>query len=95
MFFKGILKKSPEEQRLFDKNNQLMDDTKTLADYGYLATVARAQSPEQIGLAFKLDDKDDFEPLEITPLSTPPDLPDVMKSETQSNPSQGNTDSRD
>ncbi len=65
-----------------------MDDTKLLSDYGYLSTTARAQSPETIGLVFKIDDKDNYEQLEITALSTPPDLPDVMKSETQSNPSQ-------
>jgi transcription elongation factor B subunit 2 len=82
------LKKTPEEQRLFDKGQQIMDDTKLLSDYGYLSTTSRAQSPETIGLVFKLDDKDTYEQLDITPLSTPPDLPDVMKSETQSNPSQ-------
>lgn len=89
----GILKRAPEEQRLYkvtssavggkDMTSILMDDARTLADYGYTHTTARAQLPETIGLAFRTSaDKDEYEPLEITPVSTPPELPDVMKSET-------------
>jgi transcription elongation factor B subunit 2 len=92
----GILKKSAEDQRLFDKNNEIMDDSKQISEYGYLASIAKAQSPEPIGLAFKIDGREEFETLEITPLSTPPDLPDVMKGDSQSNPlSQANNESND
>ncbi len=92
----GILKKSADDQRLFDKNNEIMDDSKQISEYGYLASIAKAQSPEPIGLAFKIDGREEFETLEITPLSTPPDLPDVMKGDSQSNPlSQANNESND
>ena len=92
----GILKKSAEDQRLFDKNNEVMDDSKQISEYGYLASIAKAQSPEPIGLAFKQEGRDEFETLEIAPLSTPPDLPDVMKGDSQSNPlSQANNETND
>lgn len=97
----GILKKAPEDQRLFkiSKDKQtVMEDSKQLSEYGYLHTTARAQLPETIGLSYRIGvsggDKDEFEPLEITPVSTPPDLPDVMKGEA-SNPSQANMESND
>jgi len=74
-----------------------MEDSKQLSEYGYLHTTARAQLPETIGLAYRIapeGEKEEFEPLEITPVSTPPDLPDVMKGEA-SNPSQANMESSD
>ncbi len=96
----GILKKAPEDQCLYkiskDKHT-VMEDSKQLSEYGYLHTTARAQLPETIGLAYRIGtngDKDEFEPLEITPVSTPPDLPDVMKGET-SNSAQTNMESND
>ena len=92
----GILKKSADEQRLYDKNNQIMDDSRQISDYGYLANTSKAQSPEQIALVFKLEGRDEFESIEITQLSTPPDLPDVMKGDTQSAPlTQPNNESND
>jgi transcription elongation factor B subunit 2 len=93
----GILKKSPEDQRLYKivKDQQIaMDDSKQLSEYGYTHTTARAQLPETIGLVYRTGtngDKDEFEPLEITPVSTPPDLPDVMKGDSSN--SQPNIDS--
>jgi len=75
----GILKTSPEDQMLY-KDDQPLDDNKTLADCGYTSQTARAQQPASVGLAFKTEDGK-FENLDITPLSTPPELPDVMKSQ--------------
>jgi elongin-B len=97
----GILKKSPDDQRLFSKDLQtIMDDSKQISEYGYTNSTARAQLPEAIGLAYRTvinpsgdREKDEFEPLDITPVSTPPDLPDVMKSESSSSNAQGNADS--
>lgn len=66
-----------EDQKLF-KDDQPLDDNKTLGDYGFTFATARAQAPATIGLACKQDDGE-FEQLEITPLSSPPELPDVMK----------------
>ncbi|RNA31807.1 transcription elongation factor B polypeptide 2 [Brachionus plicatilis] len=92
----GILKKAPEDQQLFKLTKDqpiLMDDSKQLSDYGYTHSTARAQLPEAIGLAFREGSSEEFEPLEITPVSTPPDLPDVMKGDSTN--SQSNMDSSD
>lgn len=70
----GITKVNPEDQNLYYKN-EILEDNKHLSDYGMNVTTAKAQSPATIGLAYNTDDG-----LDITPLSTPPDLPDVMKS---------------
>ncbi|XP_046840720.1 elongin-B-like [Xenia sp. Carnegie-2017] len=73
----GITKMSPEDQRLY-KDEQPLDDTKTLGDYGFTSVTARPQSPAMIGLACKIEGTDDWETLNIADLSTPPDPPDVM-----------------
>jgi transcription elongation factor B subunit 2 len=74
----GITKKTPMEQRLYNKEDTIMEEDKTLADYGLTSSLARAQSPAEVGLAFALDGGL-FEELEKTPYSSPPELPDVMK----------------
>ncbi|ESP01487.1 hypothetical protein LOTGIDRAFT_225362 [Lottia gigantea] len=74
----GILKVAPENQKLFKDDQPLTDDNKTLSDCGFTSATARAQQPATIGLATRKDDGE-FENLEITPLSNPPELPDVMK----------------
>ena len=56
---------------------QIMEEDKTLADYGLTSSLAKAQSPAEVGLAFS--DGGVFEELEKTPYSSPPELPDVMK----------------
>ncbi|GLV31956.1 Elongin B [Carabus blaptoides fortunei] len=76
----GILKVPPHDQQLFNKDNQMMEDDKTLQDYGLTSSTAKAQSPAAVGLALR-SDSGDFEALELTPFSAPPDLPDVMKSQ--------------
>lgn len=75
----GILKVTPKDQRLYNKDNVLMDEEKQLQDYGITMMTAKAQSPAQLGLAVRVDH--DFEILDITPYSSPPDLPDVMKNQ--------------
>lgn len=50
----GIAKKSPEEQRLY-KDEQQLDDNRTLGDYGFTNQTARPQCPAMIGLACKVD----------------------------------------
>ncbi|MEJ1287471.1 protease serine 41 [Cricetulus griseus] len=72
----GILKRPPEEQRLY-KDDQLLDDGKTLGECGFTSQTARPQAPATVGLAFRADDA--FEALRIEPFSSPPELPDVMK----------------
>ncbi|KAK7475671.1 hypothetical protein BaRGS_00033097 [Batillaria attramentaria] len=74
----GILKIIPENQKLYKDEAPMTDDNKTLGDYGFTSATARAQAPATMGLTFKKDDGE-WEALEITPLSSPPELPDVMK----------------
>ncbi|XP_064476307.1 elongin-B-like [Ornithodoros turicata] len=74
----GITKIAPENQTLF-KDEQCMDDNKNLTDYGLNSGTAKAQAPATVGLAFRDPESGKFEPLDITPLSSPPELPDVMK----------------
>nr|CAD7461411.1 unnamed protein product [Timema tahoe] len=76
----GILKVNPTNQQLFNKDNFVMEDDKTLQEYGLTSAIAKAQSPAVVGLAVR-QENGDFEPLELTPYSSPPDLPDVMKSQ--------------
>ncbi|XP_048708805.1 elongin-B [Lepidochelys kempii] len=78
----GILKRPPEEQRLY-KDDQLLDDSKTLGDCGFTSQTARPQAPATVGLAFRAGD-DSFEALRIDPFSSPPELPDVMKPQDSS-----------
>ncbi|XP_054719752.1 elongin-B-like [Uloborus diversus] len=80
----GITKVPPENQLLY-KDDQVMEGHKTLGEYGLNCSTAKAQAPAQVGLAYKDSETQRFELLEITPLSNPPELPDVMKPpETQS-----------
>jgi len=72
----GILKVKPEDQMLY-KDEEAIDDTKTLSDAGFTSNTAKAQSPAEIGLAIKEDGQ--FEELVKTAYSSPPELPDVMK----------------
>ncbi len=55
-----------------------MEDDKCLSDYGLTSSLAKAQSPAEVGLAFAIEGGV-FEDLEKTPYSSPPELPDVMK----------------
>ncbi|XP_065221231.1 elongin-B [Planococcus citri] len=78
----GIIKVAPENQMLFTKDHETMEDEKTLSDYGYNTNLARAQSPGFIGLAIK-QESGEFETLDLEPYSTPPDLPYVMKNNAE------------
>ena len=51
----GIVKKQPEDLKLYNPNNKdVLDDSKTLGDCGYKSQNAKAQDPASIGLAFRL-----------------------------------------
>lgn len=77
----GITKRDPEDQQLSnERGTEIFEDDKHLAEYNLTAQNARAQSPATVGLVFR-QENGDFEPLEITPLSSPPELPEVMKSQ--------------
>lgn len=53
ILFAGILKVHPSDQRLFNKNKDIMNDDKQLQDYGITISTARAQSPAELGLAMR------------------------------------------
>jgi len=74
---RGITKKAVEDMKLY-KDDQPIEDSRTLGEVGFTSSTARAQTPATVGLAFRQDDGS-FEGLDITDLSTPPDLPEVMK----------------
>ncbi|XP_059611926.1 elongin-B isoform X1 [Phlebotomus argentipes] len=80
----GILKIRPRDQQLYNKDNTIMEDDKPLQDYGISIVTAKAQAPAQLGLAIRTE-TGEFEALEITPYSSPPDLPDVMKNQEAAN----------
>ena len=65
----------------------VMDEDKSLPDYGLTARTAKAQQPAEVGLAFK-GDEGGWEELEKTPYSVPPELPDVMKPGQDSGPTE-------
>lgn len=48
----GIMKKAPDDQRLY-KDDQILDDAKTLEDCGFTTQTAKAQSPALIKLSFR------------------------------------------
>lgn len=49
----GILKVKPADQRLYNQDNDIMEDDNTLQDYGITMTTAKAQAPAQLGLALR------------------------------------------
>jgi transcription elongation factor B subunit 2 len=76
----GLTKVEPDNQRLFAEDNRVMEDDCPLSDYGLTSTTAKAQSPASLSLAFRMENGE-FETVDITPYSMPPELPDVMKSQ--------------
>ncbi|TGZ69317.1 hypothetical protein CRM22_003799 [Opisthorchis felineus] len=74
----GILKVPPADQLLL-KHQTEMKNEKTLASYNLNAQTARAHMPATLGLCLRDKGTDKFETLDITPYSTPPELPEVMR----------------
>ncbi|XP_050186251.1 elongin-B-like [Myiozetetes cayanensis] len=79
----GILHRPPEHQRLY-KDDQLLEDSKTLGDCGFTSQTARPQAPATVGLALRRGEA--LEGLRIEPFSSPPELPDVMKPQDSTGP---------
>lgn len=72
----GITKKPPNEQRLYNKDEVLMENEKYLIDYGLSSSEAKAHTPAEVGLSFMSGGT--FEELDKTPYSPLPELPQVM-----------------
>jgi transcription elongation factor B subunit 2 len=51
----GILKKPPQDQQLYNKDNTIMKEEQMLQDYGLTSVTAKAQSPATVGLAVRLE----------------------------------------
>jgi len=78
----GILNVAPCDQRLTDESGQeVYRDDKLLSDYNMLGQNSKAHSPASVGLAIRGSDGE-FEALDIAQLSTPPELPEIMKQDT-------------
>nr|CDS23231.1 elongin b [Echinococcus granulosus] len=74
----GILKVPPEDQVLL-YGSTAMYDHKSLSYYGLTDLTARAHNPAVLGLCLRDSESGQFEPLDITPYSKPPELPEVMR----------------
>jgi transcription elongation factor B subunit 2 len=105
LMVEGILKKAPQDQQLYylkesdesamsDETMVLLLDNERLLDRGITANNAKAQSPARLGLCLRAEGSADFEPLEITPYSSPPPLPDIMKPAPAANDSAHGTDQK-
>ena len=71
-----LINRPASEQMLLKDDTELVDRA-TLADYNITPASAKPQSPCVLGLCLK--DNGQFEALDITPYSTPPELPDSLK----------------
>ncbi|CAF1148689.1 unnamed protein product [Rotaria sordida] len=82
----GITKVSSNNIRLIiDSTKQIMDDdNQTLADCGLTSVIAKPYSPTLLYLCYRKNTgghENDWEPIDVTELSTPPSLPDVFKTD--------------
>lgn len=75
----GIVKRRPEDQKLAYER-QILDDREELRHYFQ----AKAQNPAVIGLMLRDEQTGEFEQLQITPYSEPPELPSAMEKEDES-----------
>ncbi|KFP51021.1 Transcription elongation factor B polypeptide 2, partial [Cathartes aura] len=78
---KGILKSSPEEQRLYEDDQLLDDDYRTLLDCGLSSQSCCPHIPATVGLALFRPGNGTFEPWYIDPFSSTAELPDVRMSQ--------------
>lgn len=75
----GIIKRPPEDQKL-SYEKQILDDREELRHYFQ----GRAQSPATVGLMLRDPATDEFEQLQITEYSQPPELPSAMEKDDES-----------
>eukprot|EP00092_Neocalanus_flemingeri_P064861 GFUD01078774.1.p1 GENE.GFUD01078774.1~~GFUD01078774.1.p1 ORF type:complete len:113 (-),score=21.82 GFUD01078774.1:261-599(-) len=71
----GITKTPVEYINLFNAEEKAFGDEKSLADFGLLSSMCKAQNPGELVMAFK------EEPKVVTPYSNPPKMPEVMRQE--------------
>lgn len=75
----GIIRRSPEDQKL-SYEKRILEDRDELRSYFQ----ARAQNPATIGLMLRDPATGEFESLQITEYSQPPELPSAMEKDEES-----------
>ncbi|XP_065663801.1 elongin-B [Hydra vulgaris] len=74
-----LLKKNTDDMCLLYKDS-ILDENKTVAEYGLTMQTTKPQTPALIGLVYRISEMD-FEELNIIPVSLPNELPGTMKSQ--------------
>jgi len=75
----GIMNVEPENQQLMNESGtEIFEDDKQLSDYNITSQTAHGMTPATVALSFR-QDNGEFESLEITAVSSPPELPEIMK----------------
>ena len=82
-----LINRTPDEQMLLRDDTELMDGV-NLSQYNITPITAKPQSPCVLGLCLK--ENGQFEALDITPYSTPPELPDSLKNTESTGGDQAN-----
>lgn len=72
-----IAKVGPENQILC-KGEQCMDNNKPLVEYGLNSCTAKAQALATVQLTFRDPGSGRFGTLDVPPVSSPPELPNVL-----------------
>lgn len=75
----GIVKRPPEDQRLIYERH-ILEDKDEVRNYFQ----AKAHDPAQVNLILKDERTGEFEQLQITPYSEPPELPSAMEKDDDS-----------
>lgn len=78
MMIAGTTNVGPENQMLY-KDERCMNDNKRFIKYSLSSSTTKARAPATLHLAFRDPGSGKFQALEVTPLSSPLELPDIMK----------------
>ena len=78
LMLSAITNTAKESINLFNAEEKPMVDDKTLADYGLMAATCKAQQPGELVMSFK------DERVMVIPYSNPPELPEVMRQQENS-----------
>lgn len=76
MMIASITKVGPDNKMLYN-NKHCMDDIKPFTEYGLNGSTTKARAPAMVQLCFRYPDSVKFETLEVIPLSSPLEQPDV------------------
>lgn len=77
----GIPNVRPENHMLY-MDEECTAGNKSLTEYGPNSSTAKTQTTVMVGLAFRYPYSGKLEMLKVTPLSSPPELPDMKSPES-------------